>query len=268
MLQEDIPSLGLDDVLLPLQTPLYILVTLEQHLQLLLACALQLHLPPFHPLPHCHELRAVPLQNCRLLFGVLLCAVARDLLKLHRLHLVGLQLHFVGVRVVLGLGQSVLDLPEIEQLFGELVPVGDTAGDLCMELGKLHAVPLQHSSLTVQLVLLKLVDFLIPHVVEVLELEHVRLLQPPPLVLLLLGQRADVPVLLFQAQLRQHMVDKLGFLVRPAILADAAVLREDLDVLVQGDVNSHSDRCDLLQHPPGKDLLLLIVYVCESICWA
>ena len=112
--------------------------------------------------------RAVPLQNCRLLFGVLLCAVARDLLKLHRLHLVGLQLHFVGVRVVLGLGQSVLDLPEIEQLFGELVPVGDTAGDLCMELGKLHAVPLQHSSLTVQLVLLKLVDFLIPHVVEVL----------------------------------------------------------------------------------------------------
>mmetsp|Transcript_107426 Transcript_107426/g.181617 ORF Transcript_107426/g.181617 Transcript_107426/m.181617 type:complete len:285 (-) Transcript_107426:109-963(-) len=265
MLQEDIPSLGLDDVLLPLQAALHVVVPLQQHLQLLFARALQLGLPPLHALAHGHQLRPVPRQDLGLLLRVLLGTVAVDLLELHRLHFVRFQLHFVGVGVALGPGQRVLDFADVQQLFGELGPLRSLTGHLRMEFRQLHAVALQHRGLTVQLVLLEGVDLLIPNAVEILKLEHVRLLEALPLVLLLLRQRRDVPVLLLQPQLLQHVLHQLGLLVVAAPLAAASVLGEDLDVLVQWDVRARADGRNLLQNASRQDLLLLIVDVGEGL---
>ena len=108
---------------------------------------------------------------------------------------VALELDLVRLGVVLLLGKVLLDLAQVEKLAGELGPLL-LAQEGLLEVGELGLVPQPHGVHEFSRVALVLAHLPVPVHVELLVLEHVRLLDAQPLGQLPRPHRLLSPVLL------------------------------------------------------------------------
>ena len=219
--------------LLRLELALDVLVPLEQPLEVELARVALLLGARLDPLAQRVELlllapHELHLGEQRVLLGLALAA-----LRLLRLERVGARLELLRVGVVALLRDHHLLPPQVEQLLRRLRPVRRPRLDALAELVLVEQVALAHRVEQLRRALVVLAELLVPQRVELLELEHLRLLDALALRVLPARDGVDLPALRQRAQLRQPPLRDVRLDVLALALALLPVRVEHRDELAQ-----------------------------------